>query len=105
TGAVDTGLRAVVHAARRSRALEAALIPVLMGVFSLGGAVFGMSEETIPFILIFVPLALALGYDSIVGVAIPFLGSAAGFAAAFINPFTVQVAQGIAGVPLLSGFG
>ncbi len=104
TGAVDTGLRAVVHAARRSRALEAALIPLLMTVFSLGGAVFGMSEETIPFILIFVPLALALGYDSVVGVSIPFLGSAAGFAAAFINPFTVQVAQGIAGVPLLSGF-
>lgn len=105
TGAVDTGLRAVVHAARRSRALEAALIPLLMAVFSLGGAVFGMSEETIPFILIFVPLSLALGYDSIVGVSIPFLGSAAGFAAAFINPFTVQVAQGIAGVPPLSGFG
>lgn len=105
TGAVDTGLRAVVHAARRSRVLEAALIPVLMAVFSLGGAVFGMSEETIPFILIFVPLALALGYDTLVGVSIPFLGSAAGFAAAFINPFTVQVAQGIAGVPPLSGFG
>lgn len=105
TGAVETGLRAVVRATRRSRALEAALIPVLMAVFSLGGAVFGMAEETIPFILIFVPLALALGYDSVVGVAIPFLGSAAGFAAAFINPFTVQVAQGIAGVPPLSGFG
>lgn len=105
TGAVETGLRGVVRAARRSRALETALIPLLMAVFSLGGAVFGMAEETIPFILIFVPLALALGYDSLVGVAIPFLGSAAGFAAAFINPFTVQVAQGIAGVPPLSGFG
>jgi uncharacterized ion transporter superfamily protein YfcC len=59
----------------------------------------------IPFILIFVPLALALGYDSLTGVAIPFLGSAAGFAGAFLNPFTVGVAQGIAAVPLFSGVG
>ena len=38
-----------------------------------------MAEEAIPFILIFVPLALALGYDSIVGVSIPFVGSQVGF--------------------------
>ncbi|MCK7539897.1 MAG: hypothetical protein MZV63_57815 [Marinilabiliales bacterium] len=56
-----------------------------------------MCEETIPFILIFVPLALSLGYDTIVGVAIPFLGAAAGFAGAFFNPFTVGIAQGLAG--------
>ena len=76
-----------------------------MVVFSLGGAIFGMAEETIPFVLISVPLALSLGYDSIVGVAIPYLGSAAGFAAAFFNPFTVGVAQGLAGLPLYSGLG
>ncbi|MEL6614523.1 MAG: hypothetical protein AAFQ43_02225 [Bacteroidota bacterium] len=105
TGAIDAGLRRVVAAAERSKALERALIPLFMALFSLGGAVFGMAEETIPFVLIFVPLALALGYDSLTGAAIPFLGSAAGFAAAFFNPFTVGVAQGIAGVPLFSGFG
>jgi uncharacterized ion transporter superfamily protein YfcC len=64
-----------------------------------------MAEETIPFVLIFVPLSLSLGYDSIVGVAIPYLGSAAGFAAAFFNPFTVGVAQGLSGLPLYSGLG
>ncbi|UCD38715.1 MAG: putative basic amino acid antiporter YfcC, partial [Fidelibacterota bacterium] len=74
-----------------------------MLLFSLGGAVFGMSEETIPFVLIFVPLAMRLGYDSITGVAIPFVGAGAGFAGAFLNPFTVGVAQGIAEVPLFSG--
>ncbi|GAB5520147.1 MAG: YfcC family protein [Rhodothermales bacterium] len=103
TGAVDAALQRLVQATKRSRALETLLIPLFMVVFSLAGAVFGMSEETIPFVLIFVPLALALGYDSIVGVAIPFIGSGAGFAAAFLNPFTVGVAQGIAGVPLFSG--
>jgi uncharacterized ion transporter superfamily protein YfcC len=85
--------------------LEKLLIPVMMIIFSLGGSIFGMGEETIPFILIFVPLAITLGYDSIVGTAIPFLGAAAGFAAAFFNPFTVGIAQGFAGIPLYSGLG
>jgi uncharacterized ion transporter superfamily protein YfcC len=62
-----------------------------------------MNEEVIPFVLIFVPLALALGYDSVVGVSIPFLGSQVGFGAAFLNPFNVGIAQGIAGVPVFSG--
>jgi uncharacterized ion transporter superfamily protein YfcC len=64
-----------------------------------------MSEEVIPFVMIFIPLARRLGYDSIVGVSIPFLGAAAGFAAAFFNPFTVGISQSIAGIPLYSGVG
>ena len=43
-----------------------------------------------------------MGFDSITGVAIVFCGAGAGFAGAFMNPFTVQVAQGIAELPLLS---
>lgn len=105
TGAIDAGLRRLVQMSRESRTLEVLLLPVFMTVFSLGGAVFGMAEETVPFVVIFVPLALALGYDSITGAAIPFVGSAAGFAAAFFNPFTVGVAQGIAGVAPFSGAG
>ncbi|HSM34945.1 MAG TPA: hypothetical protein VK837_00995 [Longimicrobiales bacterium] len=103
TGAVASGLRRLAAAAERSPALRAAIIPFFMTLFSLGGAVFGMAEETIPFVLIFVPLAISLGYDAIVGIAIPFVGSQAGFAAAFLNPFTVQVAQGIAEVQPGSG--
>lgn len=79
------------------------LIPIIMILFSLGGAVFGMSEETIPFIPIFVSLCIAMGYDSITGAAIVLCGSSAGFAGAFMNPFTMQVAQGIAELPLMSG--
>ena len=75
------------------------------GLLARGGSVFGMAEEVIPFVLICVPLALSLGYDSIVGVSIPFLGAAAGFAAAFFNPFTVGLAQGLVGLPLYSGLG
>jgi len=105
TGAITVVIHNLAFQFGRSKALRILLIPVTMTVFSLGGAVFGMCEETMPFVLIFVPLALSLGYDTIVGVSIPFLGAAAGFAGAFFNPFTVGIAQGIAGLPLYSGIG
>jgi uncharacterized ion transporter superfamily protein YfcC len=105
TGAVEFGIRRMTDAISRRPYLEGLLIPALMIVFSLGGSVFGMAEETIPFVIIFIPLARRLGYDSIVGVSIPFLGSVAGFSAAFFNPFTVGISQSIAGIPLYSGLG
>ncbi len=105
TGAITAVIQNVAFKFGRSRTLRVLLIPVTMVLFSLGGAIWGMCEETMPFILIFVPLALSLGYDTIVGVSIPFLGAAAGFAGAFFNPFTVGIAQGIAGLPLYSGLG
>lgn len=103
TEAIDTLIRSIVRAHQHSPVVRAAIIPVFVTMFSLGGATFGMNEEVIPFVLVFVPLALALGYDSVVGVSIPFLGSQVGFAAAFLNPFNVGIAQGIAGVPVFSG--
>ncbi len=83
---------------------EFLVIPTVMTVFSLFGATFGMCEEAIPFVLIFVPLALALGYDSLVGVSLTFLAAGVGFAGAFLNPFTLQIAQGIAGIQPVSGW-
>ncbi|WP_372649209.1 YfcC family protein [Draconibacterium sp.] len=75
----------------------------IMTIFSLFGAIFGMSEETIAFTIIFVPLAISMGYDSIVGVSLCFIAAAMGFAGAFLNPFTVGVAQGLSHIPLFSG--
>jgi uncharacterized ion transporter superfamily protein YfcC len=105
TGAISTVIHNLSLKFGQSKALRVLFIPVVMIIFSLGGAIWGMCEETMPFILIFVPLALSLGYDTIVGVALPFLGAASGFAGAFFNPFTVGIAQGIAGLPLYSGLG
>jgi uncharacterized ion transporter superfamily protein YfcC len=105
TEAIDSMIKTVAKAHTHSAFVRAMMIPVFITMFSLGGATFGMSEEAIPFVLIFVPLALALGYDSITGVSIPFVGSQVGFAAAFMNPFNVGVAQGIAGVEVYSGMG
>ena len=103
TGAVNSGIEVLASAVEKSPVLQKVMIPILMSLFSLAGATFGMSEEVLAFILIFIPFARALGYDSIVGVAIPFVGAGTGFAAAFLNPFTVGVAQGIADLPLFSG--
>ena len=105
TRAIDAAIMAVAKAHDKSPIIEMLYIPIFMVIFSLGGGSFGMGEEVIPFILIFVPLTLALGYDSIVGVAVPFVGAGAGFAGAFLNPFTIGIAQQIADLPLFSGIG
>ncbi|MFY7866728.1 YfcC family protein [Roseateles sp.] len=105
TEAIDAMIKSVAKAHKHSAWVRAGLIPVFVTLFSLGGATFGMAEEAIPFVLIFIPLALALKYDTIVGVSIPFVGSQIGFATAFLNPFNVGVAQSIAGVPMFSGIG
>ncbi len=105
TNTIDSGINTILKAYQRSPLIQKSIIPVFMLIFSLGGATFGMSEEVIPFILIFVPLAKRLGYDAMVGIAIPFVGAGAGFAGAFMNPFTIGIAQQIAGLPLFSGMG
>jgi len=105
TDAINSFIKKLARAHKTSKTLRTLFIPVMIFLFSLGGATFGMNEEIIPFVLIIVPICLALGYDSIVGVAIPLVGAHIGFASAFLNPFNVGIAQGIAGVPLFSGIG
>ncbi len=79
------------------------VITLVMLMFSLFGAVFGMSEETIAFVVIVIPLAISMGYDSIVGVCMVYVAAHVGFAGAMLNPFTIGIAQDIAGLPLFSG--
>ncbi|MBP6429831.1 MAG: YfcC family protein [Bacteroidales bacterium] len=79
------------------------IIILIMIMFSAFGAIFGMSEETIAFVIIFVPLAISMGYDSIVGVCMCFLAAGLGFAGCILNPFTLGIAQDIAGIKMFSG--
>ncbi|MBU2651784.1 MAG: AbgT family transporter [Bacteroidetes bacterium] len=79
------------------------VMTLIMLMFSAFGAIFGMSEETIAFIIILVPLAISMGYDSITGVGLVFVAAGLGFAGAILNPFTIGIAQGIAELPLFSG--
>lgn len=83
--------------------VENIIITLVMLLFSLFGAVFGMSEETIAFVVVFIPLAIQMGYDSIVGVCMCYVAAHVGFAGAMLNPFTIGIAQGIADLPLFSG--
>lgn len=104
TGAIEQGLRKIIALCMQKPILQRLFIPFLMVLFSIAGATFGMSEENLIFVMLTIPIAISLGYDSIVGVAIPFVGSSLGFAGAVSNPFTIGVAQGIAEVPLFSGW-
>ena len=81
------------------------VIILIMLLFSLFGSVFGMSEETIAFALIIIPLAVSMGYDSIVGLCMVYVAAHIGFSGAMLNPFTIGIAQGIAEIPLFTGIG
>lgn len=80
------------------------IIALIIILFSTFGAVFGMSEETLPFVLIMVPLAISMGYDSIVGLCLVYVAAHVGFSGAVLNPFTVGLAQGLSELPLFSGY-
>ena len=109
--AIDVGVMAFLHHVNRlSRykiigklGVDNIIIAMVMLLFSLFGAIFGMSEETLAFVVVFVPLAITMGYDSIVGVCMCYVAAHVGFAGAMLNPFTIGIAQGIAGIPLFSG--
>ena len=102
TRAIDAG---ITNAVKSFKGKEVLMIPIIMGLFSLGGAIFGMTEEAIPFVAMLIPLCLALGYDSIMAMGITYVGCIVGFATAMINPFSVGVAQSIANVPAGTGVG
>ena len=79
------------------------LMAVLIFFFMAMGSLVGSFEEVIPMAPIVVALAAALGWDSVTGVAMSLLAAGCGFAAGIANPFTVGVAQGLAGLPMFSG--
>lgn len=100
TGAVESGIMNMI---RKTNGKEKLLIPVLFFLFSLGGAVFGMGEEALPFLMILVPIVIAMGYDGVTAVLITYVATQIGFGTSWMNPFSVAIAQGIAGVPVFSG--
>lgn len=104
TGAVHTVIKKISAFFSTHPAYKRCFIPVCIFLFSLCGAMFGMEEETLIFIPIFIPLALSLGYDTVVGMSLPFIGAFTGFSSAFVNPFTVGIAQSIAELPMYSGW-
>lgn len=101
-GALNSLINGLIRSLGRRTYL---IIPVGMFFFGLLGSTMGIFEEVYGLIPVFIGIAVALSYDTIVGGAIVFIGVATGFAAATTNPFSVGIAQSLAGVPMLSGLG
>jgi uncharacterized ion transporter superfamily protein YfcC len=102
TGAIDEMLKWLINRLQHKARL---LLPVMALFFSLGGAVFGMGEEAMDFAVFLVTLVKLLGYDAITGVLLTYGATQVGFATSWMNPFSVAIAQSIAGLPPLSGAG
>lgn len=102
TGAFYGGMGTLV---KKFHGAEKMIFPVFMLIFGICGSTFGLYEETYGLLPAFIGIAIALGYDGLVGGAAVVLGTATGFAAATLNPFTIGIAQGIAELPIGSGVG
>ena len=102
TGAIDAGISGTMI---RLKGREKWMIPILMGLFAMGGTVYGMAEETIPFYALLIPVIIAAGYDSIVAVAIIMIGAGIGCLGSTINPFATVIASNAAEINFMSGLG
>ena len=99
-------IAAVLHTLlERFRGSWWVLTVVLMTAIAVGGSTLGMGEEFIPLVPIFLVVAKEIDCDRVFGVALVYLAGQIGFAAATTNPFTVNIAQGIAELPLNSALG
>ncbi len=102
TGAADALIGSVL---RHMGSRPTALIVAGIALFMVGSSTIGMAEEYLPFVPVLMTLCIALGYDAVTAVAIMTVGYAIGYGAAVINPFTVIIAQNVAGVEPSSGIG
>ena len=79
------------------------LMAVVVLFFMAMGALIGSFEECVPLVPIVVALAVKLGWDRLTGLSMSMLAVGCGFASGVFNPFTVGVAQKLAGLPMFSG--
>jgi uncharacterized ion transporter superfamily protein YfcC len=100
TGAIDALIGTAIRRAGNSVIL---LVGGMLVLLALGAATIGMAEEYMPFVPVMVTMCLALRMDAIVALGIIYMGAGIGYGCATLNPFTVQIAQRISGVPPTSG--
>ena len=100
TKAIEAGIGRIIKKTSKRQGL---LIPIMIFVVGFAAGSFGMFEECLVFIPFLVPICIAMGYDSITGLAVAIVGSSSGYAGSFVQPANVGVSQSIAGLPLYSG--
>lgn len=79
------------------------LLALVALFFMAMGAMIGSFEEAVPMVPIVVAMAVRLGWNPLVGLGMSILAIGCGFSAGVCNPFTVGVAQELAGLPMFSG--
>jgi uncharacterized ion transporter superfamily protein YfcC len=79
------------------------LMAIIMLFFMALGSLIGSFEECVPLVPLVIALAVNLGWDPLTGLGMSMLAVGCGFAAGVCNPFTVGVAQQLAGLPMFSG--
>jgi uncharacterized ion transporter superfamily protein YfcC len=94
---------AVAQLAGRLKTKGWLLITAVMVLFSLLGSTMGFSVETLGFYALFIPLMAALGYDRLTTAAMIIVGAMCGVMGATVNPFSIGVAAGEAGVSIGDG--
>ena len=87
----------------RFSAVRYRLMAVVSLIFMAMGSAIGSFEECVPLVPIVVALSIELGWDALTGIGMSLLAAGCGFAAGVCNPFTIGVAQQLAGLPMFSG--
>ena len=99
-GLMEYMLRRLVHRFAQHKYRLLAVIPLF---FMSMGAFIGSFEECVPLVPIVTALSVSLGWDVVTGLGMSLLAVGCGFASGVCNPFTVGVAQSLAGLPMFSG--
>lgn len=76
---------------------------VLTLLLTLLGSLFGLQEELLILLPIFLVFCKAMGWSNTTAIAIVLLGSSAGFTSAVLNPFTIGICSELAGIKVLDG--
>lgn len=100
TGAADALIGFLL---RRFGGMPALLVAGGTLIFTAGSSTIGMAEEYLPFVPVLLALCIGLRFDAVTAVGIMCVGYAVGYGGALINPFTVFIAQDIAGIEQGSG--
>lgn len=100
SGILTAGLSTIV---RKFGSRKYLLLALMCLFFMVLGGFFGLLEEIIPLVPLIIALSYSLGWDALVGLGMSVLATNIGFSAAITNPFTIGVAQKLAGLPLFSG--
>lgn len=100
TGLIELGVDKLT---RKFSSKSIVLIPVLIVLFAIICSLIGTQELSLVYVPVILPLMIALGYDSMVAVAVALVATTAGFTTGFLNPINTGLGQKISGIPVFSG--